>query len=321
MARNNPRETGQRARALALSLGACLIAIPLGCDRPSPTISRELYELERLAFLPAGRAYLPGYREPFDVFSIDEPLVIDRYEATLGDWRYYFEEAEPWKDSNAELEREPDTWPVSLTRPEAERLAEVRGMRLLFASEWIYCAVGSRGHPFPWGSSPQSSVANTLDLGLDRPAAVGTFENGVSPFGCYDLLGNVWEWVADRVPGRGENLEASASSVSAMGGSWRYRMQPVYALPEQGVSRVPVFNAISLAPETRSRDIGVRLGADAREYLLENSKSWGTDSEARRRLRAVGERFGDEALELVEELSELEGAAPGLAWLAEGARQ
>ena len=320
MARNNPKRSRRGARAIGLALGAWLLAIPLGCEQSSPTISRELYELERLAFLPAGRAYLPGYREPFDVFSIEEPLVIDRYESTLGDWRHYFTGVEPWKDSNAEFEIEPDTWPVSLTRPEAERLAEARGVRLLYASEWIYCAVGSRGHPFPWGASPQSSVANTLELGLDRPAAVGTFENGVSPFGCYDLLGNVWEWVADRVPGRGENLVASESSVSAMGGSWRYRMQPVYALPERGTSRVPVFNAISLAPETRSRDIGVRLGADAREYLWAKSKHWGTDSEARRRLRAVGERFGDEAFELIDELSELEGAAPGLAWLAEGAR-
>ncbi len=321
MARNSLSESKRKLGRLALCFPwIFLVALPLSCEGESGEISRELYELERLAFVPAGRAYLPGYREPYDVFSVDESLLIDRFEATLGDWRYYFGEQVPWIDSNSKMESEPDSWPVSLTRPEAEQLADKREMRLLFAHEWIYCAVGSRGHPFPWGASPRSSVANTLELRLDRPAPVGTFENGASPFGCYDLLGNVWEWVADRVPGRGDSQVASASSVSAMGGSWRYRLSPLYALPERGTSRVPVFNAISISPETRSRDLGVRHGADAREYLWAKSKHWGEDAEAERRLIAIGARFGDKAYELIAELSRLPDAAQGLAWLAEGAR-
>jgi len=318
VARSNPRSLEPARRATRSLVALLLVVISLGCEQTSSGVSRELHELERLAFLPVGRAYFPGYREPYDVFSIERPLLVDRYEATVGDWQHYFGPELPWMDSRAQLEEEPESWPVSLTLHEAQALAEARGMRLLLAREWIYCAVGSRSHPFPWGQNARSSAANTLELGLGGPASVGTFENGANPYGCYDLLGNVWEWVEGQISSW---RSPPPNSAWAMGGSWLSHMRPVYALPEAGPSRIPVFNQIAIDELTRSRDIGVRHCADAREYLLAKSKSWGTNGEAERRLIAIGERFGEEALELIEELSELPDAAPGLGWLAEGARR
>jgi formylglycine-generating enzyme required for sulfatase activity len=72
-------------------------------------------------------------------------------------------------------------------------------MRIPSAKEWIHVAVGRKRMRYPWGAKA-GRFANTIDISVNRPVPVGTFENGrVDLFGCYDMLGNVWEWVADEV--------------------------------------------------------------------------------------------------------------------------
>lgn len=51
---------------------------------------------------------------------------------------------------------------------------------------------------YPWGDEPMVEGelyrANSEAAGVGRPTAVGSFPAGVSPVGCLDLGGNVWEW-------------------------------------------------------------------------------------------------------------------------------
>ena len=49
---------------------------------------------------------------------------------------------------------------------------------------------------FPWGDEIDKPRCNTVELGAGGTTPVGAFPDGISPFGCYDMLGNVWEWTS-----------------------------------------------------------------------------------------------------------------------------
>ena len=81
---------------------------------------------------------------------------------------------------------------------------------------------------YPWGDEPDPDRANYSDTGLGGTSAVGCFPGGVSPYGCLDLAGNVWEWTRslkkdypyDREDGR-EDLKATEVRV-VRGGAFHY---------------------------------------------------------------------------------------------------
>ena len=68
------------------------------------------------------------------------------------------------------------------------------------------------------------------ETGIGTTSAVGVFPSGVSPYGCLDMAGNVWEWTQsqykaypyDPTDGR-ENLEAGEEALRGLrGGSFDY---------------------------------------------------------------------------------------------------
>jgi hypothetical protein len=314
------------------SFGLCLAlaALTPGCVDAGADAgaSAALGELERLAFVPAGSALLEGFSGPRARIGAERALLVDRYELSRRDWAALYPGRPlvlPGGAEEGEPARQSAEWPAPLDRATAEEVAARRGMRLPTSAEWLYAAAGPRALPYPCGASLQASVAATLELGASAPAPVGTFEAGRSPFGCYDVLGNVWEWVSDRVPGIGEQPgeaapELASSLGSALGGSFLYRARPLYSLPLEGASREPVFLALTLDPRVLRSDVGLRCVADAEEYLWGRCGELGTAAGTAARVRAVGESWGASALVLLEELAARPGAPRALGWLLEGAR-
>jgi formylglycine-generating enzyme required for sulfatase activity len=63
------------------------------------------------------------------------------------------------------------------------------------AAQWEKAARGPQGLVFPWGDEATPMRCNVKEQRHHATTAVDWFESGTSPYGVFDLCGNVWEWV------------------------------------------------------------------------------------------------------------------------------
>jgi serine/threonine-protein kinase len=90
-----------------------------------------------------------------------------------------------------------DDFPVIyITWDMANTYCNWRGAHLPTEAQWEKAARGTDGRTYPWGENIDETFAN-YNFSMGDTTAVGSYESGKSPYGVYDMSGNVWEWVAD----------------------------------------------------------------------------------------------------------------------------
>lgn len=153
-----------------------------------------------MVFVPAG-SFLMGSEEDEEAPLHSRYLnafYIDRYEVSNAQYaKFVAETGYPppphWKGKVPPPGEE--NLPVTnVSWFDAMRYAIWAGKRLPTEAEWEKAARGTAGRKFPWGNQDEPTRRN---LSTDILEPVDTFPQGISPYGCFNMAGNVWEWTAD----------------------------------------------------------------------------------------------------------------------------
>ncbi len=195
---------------------------------------------------------------------------IDRYEVTNLQYKKFIDATgrrSPRHFRNRTYPEGKADHPVTyVTWDDANAYCEWAGKRLPTDKEWEKAARGTDGREYPWGNEFNTDKANMPlrweELGqFGDTTPVGAFEGGVSPYGLYDMTGNVWEWTAswyEAYPGNKTPSENYGKRYKTLkGGSWFD-----CSFYKCGIS-APVYNRAFFAKRTKNDSFGFRCAKDA----------------------------------------------------------
>lgn len=156
--------------------------------------SDEEYKIIPQAFpcdRPQRRVYLDAfYIDPFPVTNEDYGRFVQETDYSPEGTKYG-----TWRDfASAGKERHPV---VSVSWNDILAYCKWSGKRLPTEAEWEKASRGTDGRIWPWGNEWDARKCNSQQNKIGATTPVDRYPQGRSPYGCFDMVGNVWELVSD----------------------------------------------------------------------------------------------------------------------------
>lgn len=177
---------------------------PAATPTETPIPSTEMVTIPGGSFTMGYNAGLPDEGPEHEVEL--EPYQIDIFEVTNRQFEAFVEAT--GYETDAEKSGSSSTWRTEYTEDkesfpvvrvswnDAQAYCEWVGKRLPTEAEWEKAARGPQNYLYPWGDTFDPAKVNAKASGFRSPVTVGTYGEGISGFGVYDMAGNVWEWTA-----------------------------------------------------------------------------------------------------------------------------
>ncbi|HET9846747.1 MAG TPA: formylglycine-generating enzyme family protein [Nitrospira sp.] len=235
----------------------------MGSDKK---VDRNAYQPE----FPQRKVYLDAYEiDKFEVTTVQFlKFVLATNRKPLIDWQY---------DGGNFQETMANHPVMHVSWFEADAYCQWAGKRLPTSAEWEKAARGEDGRIYPWGNEPAGlSRSNFGRTGLsgpvrDRPErlllyppiiSVDKYDNGVSPYGVFQMAGNVAEWTADwydphyykTAPDRNPKGPEKGTQRAFRGGGWIDSTPSVRPAQRNGTD-----------PNTKMNWLGFRCARDAKD--------------------------------------------------------
>jgi formylglycine-generating enzyme len=137
----------------------------------------------------------PAHSVKLSTYYVDQHEVTNRqFRIFLGETRYHGQPPGKWL-SDQQARAEPETMPVShVNFHDADAFATWAGKQLPTEAQWEMAARSGDGRRSPWGNEPAKWARPRTARQIDP---VMSFPEDVSPYGVFDLAGNVQEWTKD----------------------------------------------------------------------------------------------------------------------------
>ena len=221
----------------------------------------------------SGKSQEFGFNEPLYLneqpqreVMVDE-FYMDKFEVTNGQFVDYIRALGKYSDADIEnlkerLQLQQENLPVrNITWHKADEYCRYVGKRLPTESEWEKAARGTDGREYPWGNDWKPEHVNK-GQGESDVMPVGSIESGKSPYGIYEMAGNVMEWTADWYEAYPDAKYVSPNYGNkrkvARGGSWGGVGH--YVIPHY----FRVAYRFNFEPDQAFNDVGFRCAKDAK---------------------------------------------------------